>query len=357
MLAWFGFARPGAAVVSIRYLEMLRGAPGDELFTPGALIEFELEPVPAPKHSSEGVGAGAAAAAGPGSATESRAPDDARAKPGLPSEELELREVDPNAGLLRARHAARGLGGRGETAGVDPRRLQGSQALYDGAPSGRASEGPKRPRPKHKPDYKFERVGDKWIYRHPDGSFMATVQEDGGVQFRNKLIKIRAGSMPGVRRDGEEFVTLTVEHDTVGIVRLARGREPNERVKAELLAATLEMRMEIAEQYQKQRLIEELGELERELDEIWNASARSVAARKELLFLRWDECDEAASSGDGEASGIDDSRQGMARAARRKITRFIARVAPQDGPDAFTEQELADMNRRRVSTQVFAPYG
>jgi hypothetical protein len=57
-----------------------------------------------------------------------------------------------------------------------------------------------------------------------------------------------------------------------------------------------------------------------------------------------------------DASLLDESRRAYAKAARQKIIRFIRSVAPQDGTDAFTVAELEQLNRRRVSTQVFAPY-
>ena len=187
----------------------------------------------------------------------------------------------------RVRQTSAGLlGGGREARGLDPDLLRGSRSLYD--ESGGAPEAPRSP---PNEDFSFEREGDQWIYRDPGGDFVATLQPDGSVDFRNKVVKVKVGSMPAVASDGEEFITLDIEHDAVGMVRLARGRDPSPRAKAQLLAATFEFRLELATKHHKQRLIEQLGALDEELEDIWYASGRSLAERKRLLFERWDACE------------------------------------------------------------------
>ena len=269
-----------------------------------------------------------------------------------------LHEHERGTGLLSSGREARAF---------DPTLLRGSRSIYDESAASRP-EGP-QPRPNSHfasppgdDDYRFEREGNEWIYRVPGGTFVASLQPDGSVDFRNKIIKVKVGSMPSVARDGEEFITLDVKHDAVAVAQLARGRDPNERVKAKLLAETFEFRLEIATKHAKQRLIDQLGQLEEELEGIWSASGRSLAERKRLLFERWDACEEeqvnVALEGfpDADTSALDETRRKLASAARRKILRFIAKVAPVGSPEAFTEAELAAYNQRRVSTQAFAPY-
>jgi hypothetical protein len=161
------------------------------------------------------------------------------------------------------------------------------------------------------------REGSKWIYRDPGGSFVATLQPDGGVEFRNDLVDVSVVASPGLGGTGEHFVNVKVEYDPVGVARLSRGRDPSPRTKAKLLAATFEMRMEIATKYHKQRLLDQLN---------------------------------------GIADELDESRRDYANAARQKIIRFIRSTVPANGPDAYTEAELAALNQRRVSEQRFTPY-
>jgi hypothetical protein len=272
---------------------------------------------------------------------------------GLPSEQTQA-----TAGLL---------GSRREDRAFDPRLLRGSQKIYEESVGSGPREGP-QPRPSGRGstppsnDYRFEREGTKWIYRDPGGAFVATLQPDGSVDFRNKVIKVKVGSMPTVSNNGEEFITLEIEHDAVGVAQLARGRDPSPRAKALLLAATFEFRLEIATKHYKDRLIEQLGQLEDDLEDIWSASGRSVAERKRLLFERWDSCEEEldefelAGFPDADTSALDETRLELAGAARRKILRFINEVAPAGSADAYTQTELAAYNQQRVSKQAFAPY-
>jgi hypothetical protein len=362
MLAAWWLARPGAAVVHVWWFDEIARAMANPGYSRAELIPIELP---------ERLGAVA-------STTTTWSVEPNRVEAPRPSESHDRREdrersqsndeqptpAPVNSGLLRGREdqGSLGLAGGGEQRAVDPDLLRGSAALYAGSvPKGEA-EGPRRPnesgRAAH--DYSFVREGKKWIYRDPGGSFVATLQDDGGVAFRNQLVEVSVGSTPGLSGNGEEFVTLKVEYDPVGVARLARGLDPSPRVKAALLAATFEMRLEVATKYHKQRLLDQLSAIADELDAIWNRSGASVAERKRLLFERWDECDEENGELPGfqtaDASALDESRRAYAKAARQKIIRFIRSVAPKDGADAYTEAELAQMNQRRVSTQVFAPY-
>jgi hypothetical protein len=89
-------------------------------------------------------------------------------------------------------------------------------------------------------------------------------------------------------------------------------------------------------------------------------SGRSLSERKRLVFELWDGCEEP--SGELEAfpgadtSELDKTRRKLASAARRKVIRFIAEVAPAGSAEAYTDAELRSLNQRRVSEQMFAPY-
>jgi hypothetical protein len=125
------------------------------------------------------------------------------------------------------------------------------------------------------------------------------------------------------------------------------------------------MRLEMAVGFQKKQLDKRLSRLDGELGKIWADERRDLGDRKELIFQRWDECDEPDESAAGGAlpgfgavdnSELDDARVSAAVSARSRILKFIRKHAPQGSPEAFTAAEIADMNRRRVSKQTFAPY-
>ena len=75
------------------------------------------------------------------------------------------------------------------------------------------------------------------------------------------------------------------------------------------------------------------------------AADLTPAARRVALFTLWDECSEGEGA-EGEAGDR----------ARAQVIGWIRAHLPVDGPDAFTPDEIATMNRRRGSNQVFSPY-
>ena len=124
------------------------------------------------------------------------------------------------------------------------------------------------------------------------------------------------------------------------------------------------MRLQPAHQQIPQLRDTRLGELSHELMGLWAEDSRTLAARRGIVFQRWDECDERLvqglpSGGDlpTEAlSAIDGARLEAADRARRNIEGFIRRQMPRGTPRAYTAAELAELNRRRVSREAFAPY-
>jgi len=381
VLAWLSFYGPGSAKLALRYDELRARVELAGRYEPGAVVPFEIS-----RFVTHGGGAAehvepelrASEPASPSAPGSSRLPSSGP-PPGpksapVPAEApatADAATADAKAeGLL----GGRGLAGAGETTrALDPTLLAGGRSTYDEAPPVAVREGPapssaSAPLPK---DLSFEREGGKWIYRDPGGSFVATLQPDGGVEFRNKLARVSIGStsgvnsIPGQTGNGEEFITLKVEYDPVGVARLARGRDPSPRVKAALLSATFEMRLEHAVAYHERRMIEELGALEDQLERIWRGSGHSPKIRRELLFEVWDGCQESgsglvgfrvAASADAAAS-LDETRRKLASAARRKVLHFIRAELPAGSTAAYTPGELAEFNARRVSAQAFAPYG
>jgi hypothetical protein len=358
LVAWW-FARP-SAVVRVWWFDGLARAMTGPRYEPAELIPIEL-----PERTVV-----AASQLGTRTDEPDRVPDHVEVsrpierpeRPRVRSESDGGRPAVTPEPTSSDPHPVHGLADAGEQRAVDPDLLRGSAALYAASVPRGEVEGPRRPPGTDAPsdDYDFVREGGEWIYRDPGDKFVATLQPDGGVEFRNKLVDVSVEAEPGLGGNGERFVTVKVEYDPIGVARLSVGRDPSPRVKAKLLAATFEMRMEVATKYHKQRLLDQLGEIQDELDGIWDRSGLSAAERRRLLFELWDDCDEPEGEIPGfesaDASALDESRRAYAKAARAKIIRFIRSVAPEGGVDAYTQEELAALNSRRVSTQRFAPY-
>jgi hypothetical protein len=335
----------------------------DQLFTPGAVIPVEhlpqaavrVEPTAKPSAPEPSPDADTPATA-PVDRPKSSNPTPASGAepPPTPTEA----ESEPSQAPGLSLHGMR-EGSRASTQGnvvVDPALLQGSRAAYEDAVAkpgvgDGAIQGPAAP-PSSAVDYAFKREKGKLIYRDPNGRFVATLRADGRVDFRNKGAKA-SWTQIGMGGPGD-------------LLLAAAGSDPYARIKAKLLKATFEMRLDMAVKFQKKQLDKRLRRLDGELDKIWADERRTLGARKELLFQRWDECDEpeeleSASSelpgfGPVESSDLDDARQDAARSARRLIEKFVREHAPKGSTEAFTAAELADMNRRRVSKQKFQPY-
>lgn len=336
------------------------GAARDELFTPGAVIPIEAlptmaraEPIgrPSPPPASDDDALAKAPLDRPKSGSPS--PTQGAERPPEPQQAEPSREV-PGLSLHGLREGARAAT-TGSGVVVDPSLLSGSREAYEESAvhpgiGGGAVQGPQAPSPDV--GYEFTREKGKLVYHDPHGRFVATLRSDGRVDFRNKGAKA-SWSQIGMAGPGD-------------LINAAAGEDPYARLKAKLLSATFDMRLGMAVAFQKKQIDKRLARLGGELDKIWTDERRDLGTRKELLFQRWDECDEpedVASPtvelpgfGTVESSELDEVRQDAASSARRMIEKFIREHAPKGSPEAFTAAELSDMNSRRASKQKFSPY-
>lgn len=142
--------------------------------------------------------------------------------------------------------------------------------------------------------------------------------------------------LPIIAIFGKADITAYLMRKTVG--------DPYASRKLKLLDATRDERAARGSAYRSEQLSRS--------SELASANlARLVAAdltpgeRRAALFTLWDECSE----GEGEAGQAGDR-------ARAQIVGWIRAHLPIDGRDAFTPDEIATLNRRRGSNQVFSPY-
>ena len=270
----------------------------DELFTPGAVIPIEAvepsavlaEPTRAPVFPSSDEPTRSATAPDRERSSAEPKPNQGAEPPPSPDEAERPPNDAPGLSLSGQRDDARAARGGGKVV-VDPSSLKGSRGVWSDSVEnpgvgGGAVQGPTPPA-KGASDYAFKRERGKRIYRDPGGRFIATLRADGRVDFRNK------GARASLEQIGVGDPSL--------LISAAAGEDPYARAKAKLLKATFELRLKMAVSFQKKQINKRLARLERELEKIWADERRDLAARKELLFQRWDECDEPAEFGAGSA--------------------------------------------------------
>lgn len=208
------------------------------------------------------------------------------------------------------------------------------------------------------------REGD-YLYVDPGKRFTVAINPDGSVRFGDRWGRDQHGQ----RVKGSGWALRQIGPTGVGMggptewLRALSGQELDASAKTEFLNMTRALRIQLAVEFTRQLLRTRLGELERELQNISSDADRTLAQRRELLFQRWDECDERFAVGqpgpevpEEALSEIDRDRLTAADTARRSIEAFIRRQHPRGSARGYSAVELADLNKRRVSAQPFAPY-
>jgi hypothetical protein len=158
-------------------------------------------------------------------------------------------------------------------------------------------------------------------YQADKETFAAKVDRDGKVHFEDKR------------------ETLDMQDEMMR----RRGIDPYARNKLALLDRTRDQRAALGERRHRDQLAHAAQLAQANIDRLW-ATTRDAAARRLALFELWDECAETGSE-ELVAAGA------MARAL--VIGAIRARLR---GDEAYTAAELAQLNARRRSSAVFAPY-
>jgi hypothetical protein len=187
------------------------------------------------------------------------------------------------------------------------------------------------------------------VYQDPLGHFKATLMPDGRVKFRDFAVA------RGTIRSGGKVAGMSEA------IRSAQGKDLFYLEKKKLLARTEKLRLAMAVKWAEAQVDHRLKGLYRDLLEIWSDAERTEVERREQLFQRWDECVEAMSVkvdgfGDAAKSSLDALREKAGGEARASIEAFIRRHLPKGSEDAYTPEELRELNRRRHSEERFDPY-
>jgi hypothetical protein len=216
----------------------------------------------------------------------------------------------------------------------------------------------------------LERQADgSYLYRDPSARFTARFQPDGTVWFGDRWKRPNSRDRQNGRccaLPAEGLVGLSPFYGAsmrgpLEWFLAAQGQDIYANAKADLMDSTRELRTRLAIAWHLEHLRRKLGELDQELLAAWSDRSRPAAARRELLFRLWDECDEAFALelGDIPADAIttiDAARVATAEAARDRIESFVRRHLPAGGLHAFSSAELQRLNAKRRSRDAFAPY-
>ncbi len=170
----------------------------------------------------------------------------------------------------------------------------------------------------------------------PDGSleyrghaFTARIAPDGAVSFSDRdAVQVDEMLQGGPAR-----------FDVTDMVMRGAGQDPYAAEREWFMEHTEEVRARLETEARARERDRALHGVSGRLATLWGQD-RPAFLRRRALFRMWDDCEEA---GDG-------------LAVRRQIIEFIRATIPRASPDAFTAQELTEMNARRESAMEFAPY-
>jgi hypothetical protein len=172
-------------------------------------------------------------------------------------------------------------------------------------------------------------------YRSHYEAFDANVARDGTASLKDRPdVDIHVGCL---------FSGCNTSFDDWAMRKA--GIDPYRAAKLHWLDKTRDERAEIGLSNRKAELAQSAQLMQQNLAWMWQKT-RDPDERKEALFEMWDDIAE---------TGDEDLVDGGA-AARSYLIGFIRTRLPAGSASAFTARELAELNARRHSRAVFAPY-
>jgi hypothetical protein len=133
---------------------------------------------------------------------------------------------------------------------------------------------------------------------------------------------------------------VNVNADLTDEILHTMGQDPYRVQKARFLAATLDVRMRLAVQAQRDDLQISLEQLPERLAELWHDTRYPATERRHILFELWRETDESEAGAQ----------------ARDIILTFIRRILPCGSPEAYSPAELHALQAGEAG-RTFSPYG
>jgi hypothetical protein len=194
----------------------------------------------------------------------------------------------------------------------------------------------------------FVASGDGYVYLDPDQRFAANIAADGTIEF---LDPPREGvvSDEGLRIGGPADWAVRGSEAKAGAAKL------------DLIERSASLREQLSVHWYEDRVARKLEQLDDELAGIWGNESLPGSQRRRMLFLRWDECEEAlshiaATTAEEAASSVDATRVKAGAKGRRSVEAFIRRKLPSGGTEAYRSEELVELNAERKSSERFDPY-
>ncbi len=209
-----------------------------------------------------------------------------------------------------------------------------------------------------------------YSYVDPGRMFTAQVMPDGRVRFADRWRRpdptdAQHGKCCGKPPEGvlvaiNPFSGIGMRGPLEWIMQ-ATGHDLAASAKAAMLKETRGFRTQLAVAWTRAQVEKRLRELPAELLAVWSDGQLSDARKREILFERWDECEDrlglpTKGLPPDAIPEVDEMRRRAADDARAKIEAFIRKHAPKAGELAFDAEELARYNDRRKSVRRFAPY-
>jgi hypothetical protein len=153
-------------------------------------------------------------------------------------------------------------------------------------------------------------------------------------------------SPDGDEDTGDTITIFSGGFDMTDAIMRMNGEDPYAARKRAFLEKTFDERVQIGTAYRAEQL-EKSGEtMLAHLKKLWARDDIDAAEKRTLIFELWDEC--AETGGEQLVAG--------GEKARAALLRFVNVHLPADSADAYTADELRELNARRQSKARFAPY-
>ena len=178
-------------------------------------------------------------------------------------------------------------------------------------------------------------------YLHRDTHFYAHVGYDGSVEFEGHGRKLGIGP-----DDDHRTISGKIPFDVTDAVLGATGNDPYGYEKKKFMAATQGLRFAMYDRACKEQLASAVLDMRPQLETIWKNERLSASQRRLLIFQLWDQCAE---------NGPPDVKR-TTEQIRAIIVDFIQERIPRSSQYAYSDADLASLNRSRRSSERFAPY-
>jgi hypothetical protein len=292
-------------------------------------------------------------------------------------------EASGGTGTGSATEPGTGSGGPARNPYFDMRKGRPVR-LTLGVPTGRW-DGRDAPRETYGPDIDSGQLDPSGggTYRSDQGPFTAKVDKDGSVSLKDKRNFSIRFALPGKKAIGDAITSWYYDpNKPVGLIgpqkaeygpapasagdekpdhgktvplisggfdvtdafMRGNGQDPYAAKKLAFLDATRDQRVQIGQRHRQEQLEHATEIMHKNLERAW--SIVDPAARRRALFELWDECAETGTN-DLVTAGT---------AARTLVVGFIRSKLPAGSAHAYTDVELAELNRSRQSKATFAPY-